>query len=102
MMITISVFLIISFLANIVLVWYCRKLTSQFLFFSENLEGLEASLQSFDEHLKSIYELEMFYGDDTLESLIKHSKDLLQSVGDFNDSFSLETYDDEGMEDGDS
>ncbi len=38
----------------------------------------------------------MFYGDDTLDSLIKHSKDLVSSMKQFNDSFILE--DEEGSE----
>ena len=98
MTILISISLFLSLLINVILVWYCRKLTRQFVFFSENIELLQGALQSFDEHLKSIYELEMFYGDDTLEGLLEHSRNLLASVGDFNDSFSIE----EGDTDGDS
>ena len=104
MMITMSIFIVLSFLVNIILVWYCRKLTKQFLFFSDNIENLEIYLETFDSHLKSIYELEMFYGDDTLEGLIEHSKQLLAAIGDFNDSFSMGVDDENegGLLDGDS
>ncbi len=91
----ISIFLLVSVFINAVLIWYCRKLTSQFVFFSQNIENLETALQSFDKHLQSIYELEMFYGDDTLEGLLEHSKQLLASVVDFNDSFSIEEEEEE-------
>ena len=86
-MITLSIFLAISFLLNILLIWYLRRLASQFTFFNENVIVLEEKLTTFDQHLNSVYELEMFYGDDTLESLIKHSKQLLLDVQEFYDNF---------------
>jgi hypothetical protein len=89
-MITLSVFLTISLLLNILFIWYLRRLASQFVFFNENVVTLEEKLTTFDQHLNSIYELEMFYGDDTLESLIKHSKQLLLDVQEFYDNFSLD------------
>ena len=89
-MITLSAFLLLSLCMNIVLIWYSRKLTKQFLFFSENIEGLEGALTSFDEHLKGVHELEMFYGDDTLGSLIEHSRAIVGTIQEFSDSFILE------------
>tara|TARA_E500000305_G_C4024821_1_gene241141 strand:- start:2028 stop:2255 length:228 start_codon:yes stop_codon:yes gene_type:complete len=66
------------------------------VFFTKNVIELENKLNLFDTHLNSVYQLEMFYGDDTLDSLIKHSKDLVSSMKQFNDSFILE--DEEGSE----
>jgi|TARA_E500000305_G_C4018913_1_gene237474 hypothetical protein len=94
-MITLSIFLAISFLLNILLIWYLRRLASQFTFFNENVIVLEEKLTTFDQHLNSVYELEMFYGDDTLESLIKHSKQLLLDVQEFYDNFSLDQEEEE-------
>ena len=79
-MTTLSVFLLLSLCMNIVLIWYSRKLTKQFLFFSENIDGLEEALLGFDEHLKGVHELEMFYGDDTLGSLIEHSRAIVGTI----------------------
>jgi hypothetical protein len=95
-MITLSIILFISLGINVLLVWYCRRLTRQFVFFTKNVIELENKLNLFDTHLNSVYQLEMFYGDDTLDSLIKHSKDLVSSMKQFNDSFILE--DEEGSE----
>lgn len=64
-------------------------------FFNENVIVLEEKLTTFDQHLNSVYELEMFYGDDTLESLIKHSKQLLLDVQEFYDNFSLDQEEEE-------
>jgi len=96
-MITLSIFLSASVLLNLLLVWYLRRLVSQFMFFNENIGVLEEKLLAFNNHLSSIYELEMFYGDDTLEGLISHSKELLSNVQEFYENFSLD--DEEDAED---
>ena len=97
-MIWLGTLLIASIALNFLLIWYARRLTTQFLFFTENVRELEFSLRRFDNHLKSVHELEMFYGDDTLTGLIEHSKDIVKDVGAFYDGFSLEEEEDEGGE----
>ena len=47
--------------------------------------------ENFTEHLKSIYELEMFYGDETLESLITHSRELIRDFYNYEDKYFTET-----------
>ena len=94
-MITLSLLLFASSCLNILLVWYCRRLTKQFLFFTENVGELEGALEAFDSHLTGIHELEMFYGDETLGGLIAHSRTIVDRIKDFYDGFSL----DEGEED---
>ena len=37
-------------------------------------------LNNFHSHIKSIYELEMFYGDQTLEHLLNHAKELSENI----------------------
>ena len=81
---------ILSFCLNMLLACYARKLTRQFLFFTENIADLEAFLGAFNKHLKDVHELEMFYGDEVLESLISHSKAAVQKIEDFYDVFSLD------------
>ena len=87
--------LFFSFLLNLLLIWYARKMTRQFVFFSENIDKIQAYLESFDGHIKGIHELEMFYGDDTLGSLMEHSRDLIEKINNFNDSFTLEEQEEE-------
>ena len=85
---------------NVVLVWYIRRLIQQLLMFTDSVESLGEYFNSFDNHLGEIYELEMFYGDETLGGLIKHSKDLLEKIRDFRDSFAIEEIE-EPLEDAD-
>ena len=50
---------------------------------SDNLGSLIEQVILFSEHLRSVHELEMFYGDEILGGLIRHSKDLVETVQDF-------------------
>lgn len=77
-MIYLVLFLLISVSANGLLIWYSIRATKQLLLVSENVSELHQRLEEFDGHIKFIYELEMFYGDETLKNLIRHSKDLLK------------------------
>tara|TARA_R100001079_G_C4301061_1_gene91167 strand:+ start:127 stop:447 length:321 start_codon:yes stop_codon:yes gene_type:complete len=92
--------LALSLSLNILLIWYARRLTGQFVFFTENIDEIKEYLKIFESHIKSIYELEVFYGDSTLEGLIQHSKELIQRISYFSDGFSLEDgeVDEEGID----
>ena len=85
-----ALLLIFSILLNFLLIWYARRLTGQFVFFTENIDEIREYLRLFESHIMSIYELEVFYGDTTLEGLIEHSKDLIERIAQFSDGFSLE------------
>lgn len=77
-MIIFALLLIFSLIINGILIWYSIRATKQLLFVSENVNELHERLEEFDGHIKFIYELEMFYGDETIKNLIRHSKDLLK------------------------
>ena len=55
--------------------WFCYKLVFRLNFVSDNLIELYGRLDEFDQHINFIYQLEMYYGDETLKNLIRHSKD---------------------------
>jgi len=99
-MITLSILLLLSLSLNVLLVWYCRRLAKQFLFFTENVADLEAALGAFDTHLTDVHELETFYGDETLGGLIQHSRTIVDRIRDFYDGFSLENEEEEEDIDG--
>jgi len=52
-----------------------------------HFNSLIIRIENFFVHLSSIYELEMFYGDQTLEDLIKHSKQLMDSFYEFEEQY---------------
>jgi len=88
-MIWIIILLILSLGLNGLLLWYIRQTLRKLLFASENFGLLKDSIDSFKSHLEGIYELEMFYGDDTLGGLISHSKDLVEDMQRFEEIYTL-------------
>ena len=97
-MIAISIICGISILLNCFLIWYTKEVLATLLFVSENQQDLSAALTSFSSHLSDIYELETFYGDDTLASLIEHMKTVIESIEEYESIYTLIDEIDEGEE----
>jgi hypothetical protein len=68
-----SAILTLSVLINIGLFAYVRGLLVRLISVSEELSDLQIMVQAFTEHLQNVYELESFYGDETLENLLNHA-----------------------------
>jgi len=51
---------------------------------------VSSSLDNFTKHLDQIYELPTFYGDETLQGLLEHSKDLRDDLSQFQQKYSEE------------
>lgn len=100
-MIWIIILLILSLGLNGLLLWYIRQTLRKLLFASENFGLLKDSIDSFKNHLEGIYELEMFYGDDTLGGLISHSKDLVEDMQRFEEIYTLMEEDEDDGGEGD-
>ena len=77
----ITLFLFIG--TTLFLVRYIRQILKQLMFVSDNLKGLNNEVISFTSHLRSLYKMEMFYGDETLKGLVKHAMLLIQEVEKF-------------------
>lgn len=90
----------ISVLLNIFLVWYVRNLLSQLYFVANNLSGLVDETISFRDHLSSVYELETFYGDETLTGLLVHVGQYSETLSDFEEIYALA--DEEEIEENDA
>jgi len=95
-MVVFSVILLVSLLLNGILIWYTRASIIQMTFISDNIRALKDSTLSFNAHLKNVYELDMFYGDETLAALLQHASDLSESLELYNDFYDL--FDDESQD----
>lgn len=71
-----EILLLLSFIINVIFVFYCRWLINSYKILTEDLKQIQALIADFNSHLSGIYELEMFYGDQTLSSLLEHGKEL--------------------------
>ena len=69
-------FLLLSLSVNLFLMWYCFRLIKELLDISSSLKNLFMDIKTFSNHLGSVYELETFYGDQTLNNLLSHAKAL--------------------------
>ena len=50
---------------------------------ADDMQEIYSLLDGFEEHLENVHSLEMFYGDDTLQGLIDHSRQLINSLHDY-------------------
>ena len=98
--------LFLCVVGNILSLWYIRKLLAKILFVSQNLTDLVDLLTTYRNHLKKIYSMEMFHGDETIKFLIQHTNSLLDVLEDYSDIYLMtepialdeedeESYDDE-------
>ena len=72
--------LIISFTVNIFFVWYIYNLLKKLLFVSENMEDFLEILRDYSDHLETVYNMETYYGDETIERLLTYSKEVVQEI----------------------
>ena len=75
-----DILLIVSFSLNVLFLFYIRWILKMYTSLVEDIYAINEVILKFSEHLKSVYELEMFYGDDTLNSLMKHAREIVEKV----------------------
>ena len=92
------ILLAISIVVNIGLVFYARWLIKILQTKEEETNNISEVLAEYVAHVKSVHEMEMFYGDQTLMSLIDHGKNLINKIEDFD--YILYEREDEEIEDG--
>jgi hypothetical protein len=79
----------LSILLNILVVLYARASITRLLFVSEELGDLQMMTNSFSNHLQSVYELDSFYGDQTLSSLLQHAVSFNEQLETFEFIYSI-------------
>jgi|TARA_R110000824_G_scaffold79747_3_gene200794 hypothetical protein len=92
----------VSLVVNVFLLSYVRYLLGELVILmgdlssvSENINSLVKTVISFKDHLSEVHKLERFYGDQTLENLLRHSMQLVEILDDFEEIYALtETEDD--------
>ena len=89
MTVTLSIILVLSIIINILLLWYISYALRKLLFVSDNIGGLLKQADDFAKHLVEVHGLETFYGDTTLQSLITHSKQIVEDIKQFEEIYRL-------------
>jgi len=80
-----TIFFVVFFFFS---VWFNIYLLRKLLYFNENFSQVTLSMSEFNKHLEALYELDMFYGDENLQNLINHSRELKQDLNDFQNKYS--------------
>jgi len=87
--IILTLILTLSIIGNIGLFIYVRNVLSRLLFVSDELVDLQDMVNNFSKHISEVYNLEMFYGDQTLQSLMDHAVSLNEQLETFEVIYSL-------------
>ena len=82
--------LYISVLVNLALLWWSSRMLGDMKDVESDIDGMLEEVDGFRQHLEKLYELEMYYGDETLASLIDHSRDTVNSILNFSYKHSFE------------
>ena len=81
--ITLSIILLASILINGGVILYARAAIVKLLSISEEMYDFKEMVEALAVHLQSVYELEMFYGDETLGALMEHARSFNQQLETF-------------------
>ena len=68
--VTLAISIVVNFVLLRLAIWQSRDLAD----ISDNLGDLVEILQNYGEHLKRVYSLDSFYGDETLQFLMEQTK----------------------------
>ena len=71
-------------------VWYVRGLLRVMYQMTVDVQQMEDKMVDFSKHLDNVYEMEMYYGDETLSQLIRHSKEVVDNINQFKNLFEIE------------
>ena len=88
----------VSILFNIGVFAYARMCVANLLSVSEELGDLKTLVLNFSNHISDVYQLEMFYGDQTLKNLVEHARSLDEQLDTFEYIFSLTEQEAESVE----
>ena len=79
----IELFLVISVIVNIVFIMYSRWLIKILKTREDDVNELADDVAKYVGHIKGVHEMEMFYGDQTLQSLIEHGTQMIEKIESF-------------------
>jgi hypothetical protein len=84
-------FFFLSIIANVGMVWYIIMSHREYRELENDIEDLVQKTFDLEEHLISVHQMEMFYGDPTLQSLIEHTKLVVSDLEAYRKKYSLDS-----------
>ena len=91
-----SIVLFFSLVLNGIMYWYSKKVTTKLAFIYDNIGDVSEVIANYRAHLKNVYSMEMFYGDETLKFLLEHTTAISSILESYEDSdYFLEEYEED-------
>ena len=81
--------LVSSVAVNFIALYYIRVVLGKLFYVGDNLSDLAQLITNYRNHLKAVYSMEMFYGDETLSHLIDHTRSLHNVLEEFEDVYTI-------------
>ena len=78
-----TIVLLISLGLNLLGFFYVRDLLGRLGWLTQNLANLGELIKGYQAHIKSVYELEKFYGDYDIKIFVQHTSDLIEVMDDY-------------------
>jgi|TARA_R110000787_G_C13422468_1_gene444983 hypothetical protein len=100
--IILSSILLISVIFNIGVFAYARAAIVRLLWVADELGDLKQIVSNFSVHLQTIYDTEMFYGDQTLQALVEHARSFDEQLDTFEYIYTLTDEEEENPPDDDT
>lgn len=75
---------------SIVLYRYSKFLLQRMQQFTDNIDELKQLINVYSMHLQQTCDSPTFFGDVTIENLLKHTKEIIKDIEDFNKAFLVE------------
>ena len=94
----IYLFVIISLTANVLLIWYIRKLLQKYWFDVEAREKFTEMLTDYSEALRSIHKLEELYGEEIIKKTIIQTDFVIEACKEFREAIEGQTKTQEGSQ----
>jgi len=88
--------LVLSAAFNCILLFYAIRIARRLLVVASNMDSIMEVMTVFKEHVEQVHEAEMFYGDQTLQALIQHSKDVIETLQEHEDLMQMVSVEEEG------
>lgn len=75
---------------SVVLYRYSRFLLQRMQQFTDNIDELKQLINVYSLHLQQTCDSPTFFGDVTIENLLKHTKEIIKDIEEFNQAFLVE------------
>ncbi len=72
--------LFVSVAINVFLIWFAREQSTRVTYVSQNIGDLVELISSYRDHLKAIYQLDTYYGDNNIKFLFDHTRSLITII----------------------